>query len=88
MPDPPPVEEAAAASARCPWVERQAQMRARLDAPVRAGEPHVVTSWLVNHDARTHLGACAIHGPDGGLRACSEGLWIELRDPRTLGART
>jgi hypothetical protein len=65
-----------------------ARMRALLDAPVRAGEPHVVTSWLVGHDGRKHVGACAIHGPDGELRACSEGLWVELRDPRTHGART
>jgi hypothetical protein len=65
-----------------------ARMRARLAAPIPAGEPHVVTSWLVGHDGRKHLGACAIHGPDGELRACSEGLWIELRDPRTHGART
>lgn len=162
VPDPPAPEEAEAASARCPWIERHpfpmcfacgpdrhppdglrivmgpldagqlfaaswtpdpslgdaegvvapelvwaaldcptaapavpvdaapsvlGRMRARLDAPVRAGETHVVTSWLVGHDGRKHVGACAIHGPDGRLRACSDGLWIELRDPRTHGAR-
>jgi hypothetical protein len=65
-----------------------ALMRARLDLPIRAGERHVVTSWLVGHEGRKHLGACAIHGSDGELRACSEGLWIELRDPSSHGART
>ena len=65
-----------------------ARMRARLGEPVRAGETHVVTSWLRGHDGRKHLGACAIQGPDGRVRAYSEGLWIELRDPRTHGAET
>jgi hypothetical protein len=60
----------------------------RLVAPVRPRLAHAVVAWSVEHDGRKHRGAAAIYGPDGELCACSEGLWIELRDPRAMGART
>jgi hypothetical protein len=65
-----------------------ARLTGRLLAPVRAGRPHTVIAWLLGHDGRKHRGAAAIHGPDGELCAYSEGLWIELRDPSTMGVKT
>jgi len=64
-----------------------ANLTARLFAPVRPGEPHVVTAWLLGHDGRKHRGAAAIHGRDGELCGYSVGLWVELRDPSAMGAR-
>jgi hypothetical protein len=65
-----------------------ARLTCRLLAPVRAGVPHTVLAWQIGHDGRKHRGGAAIHGPDGELCAYSEGLWIELRDPSTMGVKT
>ncbi|MGB7684732.1 MAG: hypothetical protein WBL45_03020 [Solirubrobacterales bacterium] len=65
-----------------------AALTGRLIAPVIPGRPHTVVAWLLGHDGRKHRGAAAIHGPDGELCAYSEGLWIELRDPSTMGVKT
>ena len=65
-----------------------ARLTARLVRPVLAGEPHTVVAWLIGHDGRKHRGAAAIHAPGGELCAYAEGLWIELRDPSTVAART
>ena len=65
-----------------------ARLTARLVRPVLAGEPHTVVAWLIGHDGRKHRGAAAIHAPAGELCAYAEGLWIELRDPSTVAART
>jgi hypothetical protein len=59
-----------------------------LIAPVRPGRLHTVVAWPVGHDGRKHRGAAAIYGAEGELCACSEGLWIELRDPSAMGAKT
>ena len=64
-----------------------ARLTACLLEPVRPGEPHVVSAWLLGHDGRKHRGASSIHGPDGELCAYAEGLWVELRDPAAMGAR-
>jgi hypothetical protein len=64
------------------------RLTGRLLAPVRPERTHTVVAWEIGHDGRKHRGGAAIHGPDGELCACSEGLWIELRDPTTMGART
>jgi hypothetical protein len=65
-----------------------ARLEARLAAPIRAGEPHTVIAWPVRREGRKAFGAAAIHAPDGTLCAISQGLWIALRDPSTVGART
>ena len=65
-----------------------ARLTGRLVAPVRPGQIHTVVAWLVSHDGRKHRGAAAIHGAKGELCAYSEGLWIELRDPSVMGARS
>jgi hypothetical protein len=64
-----------------------ARMRARIEVPARARRPHTVTAWLVGHDGRRHYGGAAIHDEAGRLCGVSEGLWIELRDPASMGAR-
>ena len=68
-----------------------AQVLARLTArpgPVaaRAGEEHVVMSWLLGREGRKSVGAAALISPGGEVCGVSEGLWIELRDPGTHGA--
>jgi hypothetical protein len=64
-----------------------ARLEARLVAPVRAGEPHTVIAWQVSREGRKAFGAAAIHAADGTLCAVSEGLWIQVRDPSSVGAR-
>jgi hypothetical protein len=64
------------------------RLTARLLAPVRAGRPHTVVAWLLGHEGRKHRGAAAIHSPDGELCAYAEGLWIELRDPTSMGVKS
>ena len=63
------------------------RLTARLLAPVRAGVPHTVMAWAIEHDGRKHRGGAAIRGPGGEVCAYAEGLWIELRDPAAMGAR-
>jgi hypothetical protein len=55
-------------------------------APVRAGEPHVVVGWQIDHDGRKRRAGAAIYTPAGELCALSEGLWIALRDPGSHGS--
>lgn len=64
------------------------RLTGRLLAPIWPGQPHTVGAWLIDHDGRKHRGGAAIHGPDGELCAYAEGLWIELRDPSAMGAKT
>ncbi len=44
-------------------------LETRLDAPVRAGVPHVVIGWPIGRDGRRWLAGAAIAGPDGELCA-------------------
>jgi hypothetical protein len=64
------------------------RLTGKLVAPIEPGVTHTVVSWPISDDGRKHLGGCAIHAPDGRLCAYSAGLWIELRDPATMGAQT
>jgi hypothetical protein len=64
------------------------RLTGRLVAPIEPGVTHTVVAWPISDDGRKHLGGTAIHDPDGRLCAYSAGLWIELRDPSTMGART
>ena len=65
-----------------------ARLEARLVAPIVAGEPHTVIAWPVRREGRKAFGAAAIHAANGTLCAVSEGLWIQVRDPSIVGART
>ena len=66
-------------------------LETRLDAPVRAGVPHVVIGWPIGRDGRRWLAGAAIVGPDGELCAAGRqtaavvgGLGRPAR-PRPLG---
>lgn len=61
------------------------RLEGRLLAPVEPGRAHTVLAWLIAHEARKHRGAAAIFASDGTLCAYAEGLWIELRDPASMG---
>ena len=64
------------------------RLTGRLVEPIAPGVAHTVIAWPISDDGRKHLGGCAIHAPDGTLCAYAAGLWIELRDPATMGAKT
>jgi hypothetical protein len=64
------------------------RLTCRLVAPITAGVPHTLVAWPIADDGRKHTGGAVIHTQDGELCAYSAGLWIELRDPATMGART
>ena len=57
-------------------------------APIVPQAEYTVLAWPISDDGRKHLGGTAIYAPDGRLCAYSAGLWIELRDPATMGAKT
>ncbi len=63
-----------------------ARLAARIDAPVRVGEAHVITAWATGNEGRKHHAACAISTPDGEVLAVSQALWIELKDPSAFNA--
>ena len=64
------------------------RLTCRLIEPIHTGVTHTVVAWPIADDGRKHTGGTAIHAPDGTLCAYSAGLWIELRDPATMGAKT
>jgi len=62
-----------------------ARLTGRIDKPIHAGQPHVVTAWHIADDGRKHHAACAISTPEGDPLALSRALWIELKDPNVFG---
>lgn len=56
-----------------------ARFTARLDAPVLAGEEHVVIAWPIEADGRKHHAGVAIVSPGGEIRARARALLIEPR---------
>ena len=46
-----------------------ARLATRLDAPVRAGAPHVVMAWPIGREGRTWVAGAALIGPDGEVCA-------------------
>jgi hypothetical protein len=65
-----------------------ARLAVRQLAPVRAGEPHVVAAWTTGQDGRKHGAQGCLYAADGTPLAVSEALWIELRQPEAMAART
>jgi hypothetical protein len=63
-----------------------ARLRGRIDQPIPAGDPLVVTAWALGRGERKHHSACAISNAEGELLALSQALWIELKDSATFGA--
>lgn len=56
------------------------RMAARIDAPVAAGEEHVVMSWPISADGRKqHAGAAVVSG-SGDVLAVARALMIEPRE--------
>jgi hypothetical protein len=60
-----------------------ARMGARLDAPVRVGEEHVVIAWPVEKDGRKHHAGSAVLNADGDLLAIADALLIQVGDGTT-----
>ena len=56
-----------------------ARLAVRIDAPVMAGEPHVVLSWRLAVDGRKREAAAALYNGQNEVCAVSRALWIELR---------
>jgi hypothetical protein len=56
-----------------------ARMAARVDAPVRAGEEHVVMAWPIEVDGRKRRAGSAVLDVDGAVLAAAEVLLIEPR---------
>lgn len=54
------------------------RLAARIDRPVVAGEPHVVTAWPLERDGRKRDAGTALFTADGELCATARALWIEL----------
>jgi hypothetical protein len=68
------------------WAIVLARLTARIERPLRAEEPHVVTAWPLGRDGRKHHAACAIFDQEGEVLAVSRALWIEPRDRAAFGA--
>jgi len=62
-----------------------ARLTGRIDKPIHADEPHVVSAWHIARDGRKHHSACAISTPEGEPLALSQALWIELKNPTVFG---
>jgi hypothetical protein len=65
-----------------------ARLAVRRLAPVQPGEPHVVAAWSMWRDGRKHGAAGCLYSADGTPLALADSLWIELRDPAAMDART
>ncbi len=56
------------------------RMAARIDAPVRAGEEHVVVAWPLEADGRKRHAGAAVLSADGDVLAVARALMIEPRE--------
>lgn len=57
-----------------------ARLTARIDAPIVAGEEHVVIAWPIEVDGRKHHAGSAVLSPAGEPLAIARALLIELRE--------
>jgi hypothetical protein len=57
-----------------------ARLTARIDAPVVAGEEHVVIAWPMDADGRKRHAGSAVLSPDGEALAVARALLIEPRE--------
>ena len=60
------------------------RMALRLDRLPVAGEPHVVTGWVVSVDGRKTTTGSALRDADGALLALARSVWLTV-DPRQVG---
>jgi hypothetical protein len=56
-----------------------AQLTARIDAPVIAGEDHVVMAWPIGKEGRKHHAGSAVLSADGRVLAVARALLIQLQ---------
>ncbi len=56
------------------------RLSARIDAPVLAGEEHVVIAWPMESDGRKRHAGAAVLSPDGEALAVARALLIEPRE--------
>lgn len=56
------------------------RLTARIDAPVRVGEEHVVVAWPTERDGRKHHAGAAVLSADGETRAVARALLIAPRE--------
>ncbi|MSO40888.1 MAG: hypothetical protein EXQ70_03180 [Solirubrobacterales bacterium] len=57
-----------------------ARLTARVDAPVLAGEEHVVVSWPIESEGRKHHAGAAVLSAEGETLAVARALMIEPRE--------
>ena len=57
-----------------------ARLAARIDAPVVAGEEHIVIAWPIETDGRKRHAGSAVLSPDGEALAVARALLIEPRE--------
>ena len=57
-----------------------ARLAARIEAPVVAGEEHVVIAWPIETDGRKHHAGSAVLSPDGEALAVARALLIAPRE--------
>lgn len=62
-----------------------ARLTARLDAPVVAGEEHVVMAWPIGSDGRKHQAGSAVLNAKGEVLAAAHALLIEPRQDKRRG---
>jgi hypothetical protein len=55
------------------------ELAARVERPLRAGEPCVVFGWERSSEGRKHFAGTAVIGPDGDVVARAAATWIELK---------
>jgi len=55
------------------------RLAASLEAPVRAGEPHVIASWEIERAGRKRTAGATLYDSRGTVLARSRATWIELR---------
>ena len=55
------------------------RLAAKIIAPVRPAEPHVVVGWPIGIDGRKRYAGSAVFTADGELLAFSRSTWIQLR---------
>jgi hypothetical protein len=62
------------------------ELTARIDAPVRAGEPHVVAGWQLGAEGRKRWAGSVIYDAAGTVLALARATWIVM-PPGAAGAR-
>jgi hypothetical protein len=61
------------------------RLTAEIDAPVMAGQPHVVGGWRLGREGRKYYSGTAIWRADGTICARARATWIQV-DPERFGA--